>query len=179
MTNPNSAAQAASLPSERPLSQTRLKAKQVSVRILDQELANSNLNSISAIPLFFGLHEEWPPGLRQTLKKRAQLGHLNLEIYASAQRSFERSRDPLSAISKLFKHDLRAIEVQVCEALFISAVGDGKAAEVDPKPLTDRHVADDQFRHKLCTAKFQFRSPSDAAAFICAHHTRAIDRTMQ
>ncbi|WP_159069708.1 hypothetical protein [Achromobacter xylosoxidans] len=101
-----------------------MKAKQVSVRILDQELAHSNLNSVSAIPLFFGLHEERPPGLRQILKKRAQLGHLNLEIYPSTQRSFERSRDPLPAISKLFKHDLRAIEVQICEALFISAVGD-------------------------------------------------------
>lgn len=145
---------AAKLSSERPLPKTRLEAKQIPIRILNQELANPDFNSIPAIPLFFRLHEERPSDLSQLLKKRAQLSHLDLEIHPSTQRCLERRGDPLPAISELFKHDLGAIEVQIYKALFISTIGNGKAAEIYPKPFTRRHVADDQFRHKLRTTKF-------------------------
>lgn len=146
---------AGKLPRERPLAKTRLEAKQIPVWILNQELVNPNLNSIPAIPLFFRLHEERPSDLRQIIKKRAQFRHLNLEIHPSAQGRLERRGDPLPAITELFKHDLGAIEVQIYKALFISTIGNGKAAEIYPKPFTRRHVADDQFRHKLRTTKFQ------------------------
>ncbi len=145
---------AAKLSSERPLPKTRLEAKQIPIRILNQELANPHFNSIPAVPLFFGLHEERPSGLLQIIKKRVQLRHLNLEVYPSTQGRFEGPGDPLPAISELVKHDLRAVEVQIYEALFISTIGNGKAAEIYPKPFTRRHVADDQFRHKLRTTRF-------------------------
>ncbi len=163
---------AARLSSERPLPKTRLEAKQIPIRILNQELANPDFNSIPAIPLFFGLHEERPCGLRQIIKKRTQFRHLNLEIHPSTQGRFEGPGDPLPAISKLLKHDLRAVEVQIYEALFISTIGNGKTTEIYPKPFTRRHVADDQFRHKLRTTKFQVQPLRKQLRYLLASYPR-------
>ncbi len=172
MTTQTNTALASQLPSERLLPKTRLEAKQIPIRILNQELANPDFNSISAIPLFFRLHEERPSDLSQLLKKRAQLRHLNLEIHPSTQGYLERRGDPLPAISELFKHDLGAIEVQIYKALFISTIGNGKAAEIHPKPFTRRHVADDQFRHKLRTTKLQVQPLRKQLRYLLASYPR-------
>lgn len=163
---------AGSLPSERPLPKTRLEAKQIPIRILNQELAHPDFNSIPAVPLFFGLHEERPCGLRQIIKKRTQFRHLNLEIHPSTQGCFEGPGDPLPAISELLKHDLRAVEVQIYEALFISTIGNGKTTEIYPKPFTRRHVADDQFRHKFRTTKFQVQPLRKQLRYLLASYPR-------
>lgn len=172
MTTQTNTALASQLSSERPLPKTRLEAKQIPIWILNQELAHPDFNSIPAVPLFFGLHEERPSGLRQIIKKRAQFSHLNLEIYPSTQGRFEGPGDPLPAFSELVKHDLRAVEVQIYETLFISTIGNGKAAEIYPKPFTRRHVADDQFRHKLRTTKFQVQPLRKQLRYLLASYPR-------
>ncbi len=172
MTTPTNTTLTAALPSERPFAKTGLEAKQIPLRILNQELANPDFNSIPAIPLFFRLHEERPSDLSQLPKKRAQLRHLNLEIHPSTQGCLERRGDPLPAISELLKHDLRAVEVQIYEALFISTIGNGKTTEIYPKPFTRRHVADDQFRHKLRTTKFQVQPLRKQLRYLLASYPR-------
>lgn len=119
-------------PISRPLSEIGVEPQQVPVRIGDDELSKTVLNSVLPIPpLFKRKVVDEAFGADAGVERRG-VGSPDHEIHAAAERRLKRRRPEAAAgPSGLFQHEMRVAEREIGEALFRPLVPEFEADQPD------------------------------------------------
>ena len=125
-----------------------LEAQQVAVGVLDQELADSNVDVSRPVPLLFGFDEDRPSCLCDALQRAVQIVDLNLEVDTPTKGELKGTCRPRPTLVDLVKHHVCAAHNEVSKSLFGTLVSQREANEVAPETFGGLVIGDGKFRDK-------------------------------
>ena len=125
-----------------------LEAQQVAVGVLDQELADSNVDVSRPVPLLFGFDEDRPSCLCDALQRAVQIVDLNLEVDTPTKGELKGTCRPRPTLVDLVEHQVRVTQDEVAESFLRPLVAKGKTDEVAPKTARYLVIGNGKFRDK-------------------------------
>lgn len=120
---------------DRSAAQRLLRADQVAVGVLDQDLADSRYRLPGAVPPLLDTAEQRPARRVQASQHSFEVRDSELEVDPTAQRCLQSGGDPRLADTGLVQHEVSVVQYQVGKALVETCMLLPEPQQVTPEPL--------------------------------------------